>query len=474
MGEGLLNAMFRLIPLLALHQLNNTLVVSHIAAFKEHFKVLGQTMGGVNISIYRGRLFFNEDRMVASDTLAAIAPRMIDFLITRKIHGFRFIYKDDISDSDVALVARAIDQSNQQEDPVKWLKTYLAEQGIGWFEPIAEGEFKKPGRESFNEIADMTYSKAMVALAKKTYGRALGSLMDIGSKISQGQRIAVQRPKRVIQEMIEMLSKDDTILLAMSTIRDYDDYTYTHSVNVAILSMCLGKRLNLPRGFIEQLGLCGLFHDLGKVELPIGLINKKERLTDDEFELIKEHSMNSVRQIIRLNADHALKSKLLLAPFEHHLGVDLAGYPRTGRQAPLSLLGRILTIADVYDAMTSGRVYRPEGIKPDQALKLMVEEAGTKLDPLILKTFVDMIGIYPVGSLVVMDSQEVGLVMETPGGCEIGRPRVRLLALNEEGQPLKGDYVELSERDDDGEYLRTIIRCLNPSDYGIQPTTLMG
>ncbi|MCK7489457.1 MAG: HD domain-containing protein [Anaerotruncus sp.] len=103
----------------------------------------------------------------------------------------------------------------------------------------------------------------------------------MAEKLTTHKRVGVHKAKRVIQDMIEILTEDDSILLCMSTIRDYDDYTYTHSVNVALLSMCLGKRLGLSRLTLERLGLCGLFHDLGKVDIPHDLINKPGELTDE-------------------------------------------------------------------------------------------------------------------------------------------------------------------------------------------------
>jgi HD-GYP domain-containing protein (c-di-GMP phosphodiesterase class II) len=256
--------------------------------------------------------------------------------------------------------------------------------------------------------------------------------------------------------------------------RNYDDYTYTHSVNVAILCLCLGKRIGLPRNLVEQLGLCGLFHDLGQVDVSLELITKETPLTREEYEEIKKHPLNSVQQIIKLNADHTLKAKLLLPPFEHHLGVDLSGYPQTERKAPLSLMGRILAIADQYDALTSSRSYRPIPISPDKALETMMAEAGTKLDILILKVFINMIGVYPIGTVLILDDAEIGIVMSTAEDSESGRPIVRLIHRNEDGKFEKGDILDLSKGDPQTKgFQREIIACLHPSEYGIQPAEFL-
>ena len=132
-------------------------------------------------------------------------------------------------------------------------------------------------------------------------------------------------------------------------------------------------------------------------------------------------------------------------------------------------------MTDIYDAMTSGRSYRPVPISPDEVLKLMVEDAGGKIDPIILKAFIDMIGVYPIGTLLFLDTREVGLVLETPGGAEFGRPLVILLRQGEEDNLLViGECVDLAERDDaTGGFVRNIVRCFHPSDYGIQPADFL-
>ncbi|MGL4209527.1 MAG: HD-GYP domain-containing protein, partial [Candidatus Adiutrix sp.] len=175
------------------------------------------------------------------------------------------------------------------------------------------------------------------------------------------------------------------------------------------------------------------------------------------------------RHVIRLHADYPLKSLLLLAPFEHHLGIDLKGYPQSSRQAPLSLFGRILTVADHYDAMTSNRSYRKEPISPDMALKLMIRYSGTKFDPLILKVFIGMMGVYPIGTLVVLDTKEIALVLSTPKNAKVDRPLVVLLNKNPSGGGVtKGAQIDLSEREATGrKYKRSIVRCFHPADYGL-------
>ena len=314
----------------------------------------------------------------------------------------------------------------------------------------------------------LVYRKALCAVGRKVYSHTLGHVIKINSEITGHKRPGVLKSKRAVQDMIALLNEDESILLGMSTLRNYDDYTFTHSVNVAILSMCLGKRLGLSKLALEYLGLCALFHDLGKVDVPVELIRKPGVFTQEEFRTVQAHPLASVRRILRFNASPALKAQLILPPFEHHLGLDLSGYPQTGRNTPPCLFGRILAIADQYDAMSSSRAYRPVPISPERTLQQMIDQAGIKLDAVILKVFVKMIGVYPIGTLLLLDSRELALVMEVPEKSEEGRPIVLLLFPLDGNRFRSGDRIDLADKDSSGAFLRNVVRCCHPSEYGIQ------
>jgi HD-GYP domain-containing protein (c-di-GMP phosphodiesterase class II) len=278
----------------------------------------------------------------------------------------------------------------------------------------------------------------------------------------------------MVQSMVDTLVEDESLFLGLSTIKDYDDYTYTHSVNVAVLSLCLGNRIGLSRNSLEDLGICALFHDLGKVEIPLEILGKAGELNTGEWRTMEKHPLASVRQILRLNATHDLKSKIMLAPFEHHIKFDLTGYPRIHSKRRISLFGRILHITDVYDAITSPRPYRPTSLSPDKALCAMLEGSGADFDPVLLKVFATMLGTYPVGSLLELDTGEIGIVADYPLGSGGAKPRIILLMKEHDGKLRKGDMVDLAEKDPtSGAYLRNVMKSTNPADRGIQPARFL-
>jgi hypothetical protein len=156
------------------------------------------------------------------------------------------------------------------------------------------------------------------------------------------------------------------------------------------------------------------------------------------------------------------------------MSYDHSGYPNIGSERPVSLFGRILSIADVYDAITSPRIYRPSSMTPDQALGYMSEKAGKQFDPVLMKVFINMLGVYPVGTLLELDTGEIGVAMQCADRADRTRPKVQLLISDGHDNYLKGQIVDLMERDpQNGNYSRNIKKSLHPSSIGIQPAKFL-
>ncbi len=489
-GERLLLSLFNMTRAVNLYHATNQRMFDTIDMFREAIEEIRKEAGAVDLRLHNGRFYLNRQLVSCPPAAFASLSKLADYLQARGVRGFRFVETEKLWDEQVITFVELLNRADREKEPLAWLQSNLRGDDFAWIALLAEQDSEPAARDGgqvpsaggggpagggrrADESERAARRQALAESAREAYSQALTAMLNTLGKLPSQKRVSVQRTKRIIQNMIDILFDDETVLLGLGTIRDYDDYTYTHSVNVAILSMCLGKRIGLPRATIEQIGLCGLFHDLGKVDVPVELITKPARLTPDEYEQVKKHPMYSIRQILRLNADREMKSKFLLAPFEHHIGVDLSGYPQTHRRVPPSLLGRILSIADHYDALTSNRSYRSTAYSPDVALRIMVEEAGGKLDPILLKAFIDLIGVHPVGSFLELDTGEFGLVAEVPDRAEQGRPIIVLLHQND-GEFILGDRVDLAEPADGGVgFKRNIVCCIHPSEYGIQPANFL-
>jgi HD-GYP domain-containing protein (c-di-GMP phosphodiesterase class II) len=265
--------------------------------------------------------------------------------------------------------------------------------------------------------------------------------------------------------MVDIILQEEELLIGMTAIKDYDEYTYNHSVNVSILSVALGQRLGLSRKVLTDLGLVALFHDIGKMEVPAEILNKPTNFNDEEWKIIKKHPFWGVRAILKLKGLDASSIRTAIVAFEHHLNYDMSGYPKVSRSLDLDFYSKIVSLADQYDGMTSARVYSRIPMAPDKALSVMMERAGTQLDPLLFKFFINMIGVFPIGTLVLLDTKELGLVY---GGNTMfqDRPRV-LVIIDSGGNRVKGHVVDLAEKDGGGKYQRTIVKTMDPNKYRI-------
>jgi HD-GYP domain-containing protein (c-di-GMP phosphodiesterase class II) len=460
--EALFYSLFRMIQAIRIHQDNNQLVERCLTTFQESVSRLNLETD-ITINLSEGRFFVQGEKIRYRKQLMTLINRMLQFFRRRAIEGVRINPAvKEISHGELLAFMRLLIQCAEKTDPAGWLLEQTKNERFSWITILKGTEVKRRPIENLREKA------------KSTYFHAMNSVRDVAQRISSQGYAGIRKSKRMVQNMLDCLAEDEALFLCLSTIKDHDDYTYTHSVNVAVLSLCLGNRIGLSRNSLEHLGICGLFHDLGKVDIPPEILTKPGRLSRDEWAEMRKHPPASVRQILKLRASHEVKSKILLAPFEHHLKYNLSGYPRAELKKTVSLFGRILQIADVYDAVTSARSYRSYTLSPDQAISHMMKGSGQDYDPILLKVFAMMMGTYPVGTLLELDTGEMGVVVDYPMETGGGYPRVLFLEKDEKGKIKGGDTVSLAERDPKtGTLLRHVVSSLNPVRYGIQPATFI-
>ncbi len=471
--EDFLKTFYRLVHLVKIHQVNNPLLMECIVDLKRAAGRLLEEDDHITLQVSRGNIFIQDEKLRYRRDIDKLVKNILKYFEKRDLKGLRF-YTDvqEASDKEIIKFGRILNESEQQKDPLNWFVDQMDNQGFIWVENIQEQEMQSMGQASGTEPLDEEQLRK--TKAKESYFYALNSIKEVAEKITSQKKVGVRKALRVIQNMVDLVMVDESIVLGISTIRDYDDYTFTHSINVAILSMCLGRRIGISRTSLHRLGICGLFHDLGKLDIPVEIIRMPRKLNETEFEVVKKHTIYSVAQIIKLQAARGLKSKILLPPFEHHMKFDLSGYPQTPQNKPVSLFGRILTITDVFDAITSPRNYRLTTLTQDQALGYMLEHSGTHFDPILLKAFINMLGIYPIGSLLELDTGELALVIEAGKADDGTRPKVVILDSDGQGGYTKGEVVDLAESDPQSNaFQRNIVKSLHPSIYGIQPAEFL-
>jgi HD-GYP domain-containing protein (c-di-GMP phosphodiesterase class II) len=305
--------------------------------------------------------------------------------------------------------------------------------------------------------------------AKRTYADSVAATRDLMSSVRMGGSPNIKKIKRVVQGIVDQILNEETSLIGLTTLRDYDEYTFTHSVNVCIFSVALGKRLGLNKLQLYDLGLAALFHDIGKSRVPQSILNKTGGLTDEEWRLIAAHPWLGTLVLFHVRGSQELPYRAMIVAHEHHMKRDLTGYPRPLRPRQLSVFSKIVAIADGFDAATSRRAYQTVPFTPAQVLLEMRDNPRRGMDPVIVKAFTNLTGIYPVGTLVVLDTFELGIVhAANPLQDMLSRPLVRVVADGQGNLQFPGALVDLADRNAEGGFLRTIIKTENPDRYGIR------
>jgi HD-GYP domain-containing protein (c-di-GMP phosphodiesterase class II) len=305
--------------------------------------------------------------------------------------------------------------------------------------------------------------------AKRTYAQSVAVTKDLMTSMRMGKSPNIKKIKRVVQGIVDQILHDETSLVGLTTIRDYDEYTFTHSVNVCIFSVALGKRLGLGKLQLYDLGMAALFHDIGKSRVPLEILNKQGGLTDDEWRLIASHPWLGVLALFQVRGSQEYPYRSMVVAIEHHMKRDLTGYPRAIRPREQSMFSKIVAVADGFDAATSRRAYQTVPYNPAEVLREMRDNPRRGMDPVVVKAFINLTGIYPVGTLVVLDTFELGIVhAANPLPEMLARPLVKIISDSVGNIQVPGTVVDLADRTADGSYSRTIIKTENPERYGIR------
>jgi putative nucleotidyltransferase with HDIG domain len=300
--------------------------------------------------------------------------------------------------------------------------------------------------------------------ARQIYSEAKTFVRDQFDAVGRGRRVDAEETHVTVEDLIESIFRNHDALLSLSRLKSYDEYTYHHSLNVAVLSLSLAVHLGILERELLKLGIGAVLHDLGKVRVPPDLIKKPGRLEDREFEVVKTHAAHGAKIILDARS---IPLDCAEVPLTHHERFDGSGYPRGRSGLNVGKFGLITAIADVYDAMTTNRPYQTP-LSPNMALRRTYEWAGSHFHPIYVRRFIQCVGIYPIGSVVELDTGERGVVAR-PNRADMLRPRV-LLYRTAEGQPLDRP-VETDLRDPDPreekQHARTVIRVLEAGQAGV-------
>jgi HD-GYP domain-containing protein (c-di-GMP phosphodiesterase class II) len=308
-----------------------------------------------------------------------------------------------------------------------------------------------------------------VEAARRTYTRSVKVARDMMEGLVLGKAIGARRAERAVLAVVDQVLREPATMLGMLTLRDFDDHSYVHSVNVSILSVALGDYLGLNREQLFELGFAALFHDIGKVLIPPSVLNKMGWLNDEEWRMVSQHPDFGLLMLFNVEGFESLPYRAMLAVYEHHMKPDLSGYPRVIRRRRQGLFARIIALTEAYDAAISNYSKQFLPCSPDEAIRQLREAETGAYDRVLIRAFVNMMGIFPVATLVILDTGEMGVVVApNPNPKALNRPLVRIVADSAGERVGDGPIRDLTERDPEtGQYRRTIARSTDPARYGI-------
>ena len=313
-------------------------------------------------------------------------------------------------------------------------------------------------------VEDVSDEQVGIAAARRVYSTAVETAESLWQAAKAGDQPDPGAARKIIDGLARLVTQDRTSLMALTALKKYDNYTFTHMVNVSALAMAQARALNIEGTLLREFGFAALMHDIGKVHTPLEVLNKPDKLTRDEFEIMKRHVVDGAHILRRTPEMPALAP---IVAFEHHLKQDLSGYPANIGSRRLNLCTMVVSIADVFDALRSTRPYR-KAMATDRIRNIMGEQGNPAFNQTLLKRFVNLMGLFPVGNLVRLSTDELAVVTaEHPS--DPFRPQVKIVT-NEKGEFLEEPLLANTwERDGRGEHSRAVVEAVDPETVNVDP-----
>ena len=411
------------------------------------------------VKMVRDNLFFNNIRIQMKADKYAILRAFLQEMRKRWIGDLEFMEGVTVEGvKDFVYILMGLDEN--VESNYLYMKKQLETRGLK--------AYNVGKLEAYKDEEIYVDSEDRKRYSKEVYFKSINLVKEVMEGVKSQKMLNTRKAKRLMQNAVNSIAQDESTLLGLANIKNYDDYTFNHSVNVAIYAIALGQRAGIPKKHLSHLGMAGLFHDIGKTRIPKEILNKTGKLTAEEWSVMRLHSFLGTEIVMNMKEWGELSARLMDGTFEHHLKYDLTGYPKLTRKKKVSLFGRIIALADFYDALVRPRVYNRFPFVSEKILGFMLERSGKDFDPALVKIFVNMLGIFPLGTLVLVNTNEMGIVVQTSEDTDmIDRPKICLLSYSD-GEYQRGEVVDLREVDEGTrDFKRTIVKTVDPNEYNI-------
>lgn len=453
LAVNLLMEFFVLNKIFKIYEPNNILCQERARTFFEQLKSILDTDGTAEFAIRHSAIYFNKLRLKFTlHTYPVFKSVLIEFK-KRNISLLRFL--PGIEYDELVAFTRAFSLIDVKE----------------------ANPFSRLVKEMFNlNISNVELEKSIITEtftaseydAARIYFLSIVHLKESSELERKNKPLKISTTRRLVQSLYNHIVDNESFILGLTTLKNYDEYTLNHSVNVCALAMALGRRLGLSRSELVELGIAAFFHDLGKLDTPLEILNKPGQLNKDERVIIEKHPFQGAEKLVHLKDFRGLPLRSIHVAMEHHIKEDLTGYPRYYKKESVNLFSKIVKIVDYFDAITTPRVYRKKPMSRLDSMNHMLELSGKEFNPLILKVFVNMIGTIPIGSLVALNTGELGLVVDiNPEVKLMNRPKIKLIT-DADGNKIDGEIIDLAEKiPETNKYKKAIAAVLDPDKYKV-------
>ena len=357
----------------------------------------------------------------------------------------------------VVLRFGARESEPEEQEGLEGLRRALVERGVLNIKVGVPGEGETP----------FSNEEERRRVAKQTYENSVAVTKDLLESSRMGRSAHLKEMKRAVRNIVDQVLNHEVASVGLATLNDFDQFSFAHTVNVCIFSVAIGRRLGLSKNRLFDLGMAALLHDIGKSRVPLELIMKEGELEEEEQETLRFHTWLGALSAYQFRDYGEVPYRGMITAYEHHMKMDLSGYPEVLRPRKPSVFSRIVGLAAAFDAATSTRSYAARK-PPDLVLRELREDPDGGHDPVLVKALINLLGIYPVGTCVILDTHELGIVHAANSDAAfIHRPIIRLICDSDGVWLDEPPLVDLSDAGPDGSFARSVIKVTEPEKYMI-------
>lgn len=457
-SKKFISQLFMMLKTAAIYSSNNDAYQSALELLHGDMKRLLDALGAFSVDIVENDLYIAEEKIRSDLTTHTAFAFIRAHLEDRGLSGLRIngdLSRDELATA-MSVVAHFTPQSNDLEQAYQELNRVLQAKGIDKLEALE----KRDRKLTVDDDQEVVTRKQK---ALRNYVAALGVVKEAVNDFDSKELLDIRRAKKIVYNLVNHSYDEGYAFVGLSAIKNYDEYTFNHSVNVCVISIAFGQSLGLNKRQLADLGIGALYHDFGKMQVPKEILGKPGQFTDDEFAVMKKHPVYAIKPLLSLRGASDMEVRKVIPAFEHHRNYDLSGYPPVTIRKPLNFYSKVVAIADSFDAMTSDRVYQ-KGMLPSQALQIILKGARGRFDPVLVKAFINTMGLFPVGSLVQLNNGEYALVSEVHQ--EVGRserPKISIV-LDAQAKPKATQAIDLSDPQHSG---LDIVKAVDPQEFDV-------